>query len=77
MFSVVLRDKGTLRFVKYVSEAAGGDRWDVKGEVELSSDAFDGEEDDEGPRDEDGEDDGEEEEFDEDGTADEEDLNEQ
>ena len=39
-FSVVLRDKGTLRFVKYVSQAAKGDRWDIKGEVELSSDAF-------------------------------------
>ncbi|KAK5944208.1 putative component of NuA3 histone acetyltransferase complex [Knufia obscura] len=42
-FSVVLRDKGTMRFVKYVSQAAKGDRWDVKGEVELSADAFDGE----------------------------------
>ena len=40
-FSVVLRDKGTLRFVKFVSSAATGDRWDVKGEVELASDAFD------------------------------------
>ena len=39
-FSVVLRDKGTLRFVKYVSQAAQGDRWDIKGEVELSPDAF-------------------------------------
>jgi len=41
-FSIVLRDKGTLRFVKYVSQAAVGDRWDIKGEVELSEDAFDG-----------------------------------
>lgn len=39
-FSVVLRDKGTLRFVKYVSRAATGDRWDIKGEVELADDAF-------------------------------------
>ncbi|KAK5053112.1 hypothetical protein LTR84_002086 [Exophiala bonariae] len=39
-FSVVLRDKGTLRFVKYVSRAAAGDRWDIKGEVELAEDAF-------------------------------------
>ncbi|KIV97817.1 hypothetical protein PV10_01523 [Exophiala mesophila] len=64
-FSVVLRDKGTLRFVKYVSRAAAGDRWDVKGEVELAEDAFDGdgEEDEDGPEDddeEDGEDDGDE-----------------
>jgi Rps23 Pro-64 3,4-dihydroxylase Tpa1-like proline 4-hydroxylase len=41
VFSVVLRDRGTLRFVKYVSRAATGDRWDIKGEVELSDDAFD------------------------------------
>lgn len=45
IFSVVLRDKGTLRFVKYVSEAAPGDRWDVKGEVQLADDALDGEDD--------------------------------
>lgn len=43
-FSVVLRDKGTLRFVKYVSSAANGDRWDIKGEVELASNAFDDDE---------------------------------
>lgn len=40
-FSVVLRDKNTMRFVKYVSQAAQGDRWDIKGEVELVEDAFD------------------------------------
>lgn len=53
-FSVVLRDKGTLRFVKYVSQAARGDRWDVKGEVEVVEDAWDddGEEDGEGGEDE-------------------------
>jgi prolyl 3-hydroxylase /prolyl 3,4-dihydroxylase len=28
---IVLRDKGALRFVKYVSESAPGDRWDVTG----------------------------------------------
>lgn len=42
-FSVVLRDKGTLRFVKYVSQAASGDRWDIKGEVEVAEDAWDDE----------------------------------
>ncbi|EXJ76988.1 hypothetical protein A1O3_10145 [Capronia epimyces CBS 606.96] len=42
-FSVVLRDKGTLRFVKYVSQAATGDRWDIKGEVEVGEDAWDDE----------------------------------
>ncbi|KAF2754095.1 hypothetical protein EJ05DRAFT_541231 [Pseudovirgaria hyperparasitica] len=30
--SLVLRDRGVLRFVKYVSKAAKGDRWDVLGE---------------------------------------------
>lgn len=29
--SLVLRDRGTLRFVKYISAAAKGDRWDVVG----------------------------------------------
>ncbi|KAF2157708.1 hypothetical protein K461DRAFT_250879 [Myriangium duriaei CBS 260.36] len=29
--SLVLRDKGTLRFVKYVSQNAPGDRWDIVG----------------------------------------------
>ncbi|KAF2085598.1 hypothetical protein K490DRAFT_74993 [Saccharata proteae CBS 121410] len=32
MMSVVLRDTGVLRFVKYVSGGARGDRWDVCGE---------------------------------------------
>lgn len=45
--TVVLRDKGSLRFVKYVSQAAPGDRWDVKGEIELSEDAFGSDEGDE------------------------------
>lgn len=31
--SIVLRDSGTLRFVKYVSAAAQGDRWDITGDV--------------------------------------------
>ncbi|KAI9869106.1 MAG: hypothetical protein M1813_002930 [Trichoglossum hirsutum] len=30
--SIVLRDRGVLRFVKYVSRQAPGDRWDVTGE---------------------------------------------
>lgn len=33
--SVVLRDRGVLRFVKYVSRAARGDRWDVCVEFEV------------------------------------------
>ncbi|KAI9037433.1 oxidative DNA demethylase [Aspergillus affinis] len=31
--SIVLRDSGTLKFVKYVSAAAQGDRWDLTGDV--------------------------------------------
>ncbi|EEP76524.1 conserved hypothetical protein [Uncinocarpus reesii 1704] len=33
--SIVLRDQGTLRFVKYVSRSARGDRWDVTGAIEV------------------------------------------
>ena len=32
---LVLRDKGTMRFVKYVSKQAKGDRWDIMGEFEI------------------------------------------
>lgn len=32
---IVLRDKGTMRFVKYVSRMAKGDRWDIVGEFEI------------------------------------------
>ncbi|KAK5170571.1 putative component of NuA3 histone acetyltransferase complex [Saxophila tyrrhenica] len=48
--SVVLRDQGTLKFVKYVSKRAPGDRYDLVGAVEVEPDD-----------DEDDEDDGEEE----------------
>ena len=42
---IVLRDKGTMRFVKYVSRMAKGDRWDLTGEFEIldESDEEDGE----------------------------------
>jgi len=36
--SIVLRDAGTLRFVKFVSEAAKGDRWDVTGTFAIVPD---------------------------------------
>jgi hypothetical protein len=42
--SIVLRDSGTLKFVKYVSAAAKGDRWDITGEVGV---VFDDDDDDE------------------------------
>ena len=35
--SVVLRDEGVMRFVKYLSASAGGSRWDVIGEFEVGS----------------------------------------
>ncbi|OCT47929.1 PKHD-type hydroxylase TPA1 [Cladophialophora carrionii] len=54
-FSIVLRDKGTLRFVKYVSQAAKGDRWDLKGEVEVDEAGWDGADDDTGEGEEGGE----------------------
>jgi prolyl 3-hydroxylase /prolyl 3,4-dihydroxylase len=38
VLSVVLRDQGLLRFVKYVSRSAKGDRWDVMGNFEVEDD---------------------------------------
>lgn len=35
---IILRDKGALRFVKYVSQQAKGDRWDVCGEYTINQD---------------------------------------
>ncbi|KAL1955909.1 hypothetical protein VTO42DRAFT_7982 [Malbranchea cinnamomea] len=45
--SIVLRDRGTLKFVKYVSRKAQGDRWDVTGEVEVQFDEDEDENEDE------------------------------
>lgn len=36
--TIVLRDRGTLRFVKYLSRACPGDRWDFAGCVEVEQD---------------------------------------
>ncbi|KAI0535946.1 Oxoglutarate and iron-dependent oxygenase degradation C-term-domain-containing protein [Xylaria digitata] len=47
--SLVLRDSGALRFVKYVSRRAKGDRWDISGTIEVEE-----EEDKEGGEGEDG-----------------------
>ena len=41
---IVLRDKGTMRFVKYVSQMAKGDRWDLVGEFDVLDDESDEEE---------------------------------
>lgn len=43
--SIVLRDKGTLKFVKYVSQSAPGDRYDYTGCVEVEPEEDDDEED--------------------------------
>ncbi|KAK3077738.1 hypothetical protein LTS18_009449 [Coniosporium uncinatum] len=76
--SVVLRDKGVLKFVKYVSQAAKGDRWDVVGEFGVSGED-DGDDEEEGGEEQDGEqgveaedEDDEAEGFDEDGDDDDE-----
>jgi hypothetical protein len=47
--AIVLRDRGVLRFTKYVSKSAKGDRWDVCAEygVELGEDDEDDEDDEE------------------------------
>lgn len=41
---IVLRDKGTMRFVKYLSRQAKRDRWDVNGEFEVDGIGDDDEE---------------------------------
>ncbi|KAI0896924.1 Oxoglutarate and iron-dependent oxygenase degradation C-term-domain-containing protein [Annulohypoxylon nitens] len=42
--SLVLRDSGVLKFVKYVSEKAPGDRWDISGTFEVEESDDDGDE---------------------------------
>jgi hypothetical protein len=34
--SIVLRDQGLLRFVKYISKSAKGDKWDIIGTYSLA-----------------------------------------
>ena len=41
---IVLRDQGTMRFVKYVSRMAKGDRWDLTGEFAILDEESDDEE---------------------------------
>lgn len=47
---LVLRDRGTMKFVKYVSQQAKGDRWDIVGDFEVEEE--DDEEDEEDEKDE-------------------------
>ena len=46
--SIVLRDRGVLKFVKYVSAAAKGDRWDVVGEFGVVDEGDEVEDDEDG-----------------------------
>jgi len=46
--SIVLRDSGVLKFVKYVSKNAKGDRWDISGAFGVKEIDDDGEEGEEG-----------------------------
>lgn len=46
--SIVLRDSGVLKFVKYVSKSARGDRWDISGAFGVKEDDEEGEEGDSG-----------------------------
>ncbi|KAI0390955.1 Oxoglutarate and iron-dependent oxygenase degradation C-term-domain-containing protein [Xylariaceae sp. FL0594] len=45
--SLVLRDSGSLRFVKYVSRRAKGDRWDISGTFEVEEEEDEDDEDEE------------------------------
>jgi hypothetical protein len=43
--SIVLRDEGVMRFIKYVSARAPGSRWDISFEYDLPEDDEEEEED--------------------------------
>ncbi|KAL9082326.1 MAG: hypothetical protein Q9159_006498 [Coniocarpon cinnabarinum] len=58
--TIVLRDKGTMRFVKYVSRSAPGDRWDISAAWKVTGSLDDDEDEDENDDDND-DDDGEDE----------------
>ncbi|KAL1901853.1 putative component of NuA3 histone acetyltransferase complex [Sporothrix stenoceras] len=45
--TIVLRDSGTLRFVKYINRKAPGDRWDVSAMFEIQEEEGDDDEDEE------------------------------
>lgn len=51
--TVALRDRGTMRFVKYVSHSAKGDRWDLCGEWMVDGTLDDGDSDEDNGDDED------------------------
>ncbi|OPB46902.1 Fe(II)/2-oxoglutarate-dependent diohypothetical proteingenase [Trichoderma guizhouense] len=55
--TLVLRDSGALKFVKYVSKKANGDRWDISGVFEVEEREEDEEDEDDEEEEEDEEDD--------------------
>lgn len=54
--TIVLRDSGTLRFVKYVSQKAKGDRWDINATFDIEEQDDDDDDDDDDDEDDDEED---------------------
>ncbi|KAL6694844.1 Oxoglutarate and iron-dependent oxygenase degradation C-term domain-containing protein [Trichoderma pleuroticola] len=61
--TLVLRDSGALKFVKYVSNKANGDRWDISGVFEVEEREEDDEDEDDEEEEEEGDDDEDEEVF--------------
>ncbi|KAM0564246.1 hypothetical protein ACHAPJ_000456 [Fusarium lateritium] len=59
--TIVMRDSGALKFVKYISKSAKGDRWDISGAFEVEEDEDDEDDAGEGPAGDDDDDDDEEE----------------
>ncbi|KAI5466009.1 Oxoglutarate and iron-dependent oxygenase degradation C-term-domain-containing protein [Mariannaea sp. PMI_226] len=49
--TIVLRDSGILKFVKYVSQSAKGDRWDISGVFEIEDNGDDDDDDDDSEED--------------------------
>ena len=45
--NLVMRDEGTMKFVKYVSHAAPSSRWDIAAVYQVDQDDTDSDEDDE------------------------------
>ncbi|KAM0335989.1 hypothetical protein ACHAPQ_004606 [Fusarium lateritium] len=46
--TIVMRDSGALKFVKYISKSAKGDRWDISGAFEVEEDDEEDDDDDAG-----------------------------
>lgn len=53
--TIVMRDSGALKFVKYISKSAKGDRWDISGAFEVEEEDDDDDDDDDAAEDDDDE----------------------